>query len=58
MLSRSGAGTRGSSTGAALQGRPVTSLHWSPQGKFLIIAGLTIVYIVFGKVDLSGEKSS
>ena len=25
---------------------------------FLIIAGLTIVYIVFGKVDLSGEKSS
>lgn len=23
-----------------LQGRPVTSLHWSPQGKFLIIAGL------------------
>ena len=25
---------------------------------FLIIAGLTIIYIVFGKVDLSGEKSS
>ena len=23
-----------------LHGRPVTSLHWSPQGKFLIIAGL------------------
>ena len=23
-----------------LHGRPVTSLHWSPQGKFIIIAGL------------------